>query len=112
LVVQRGPLARLAVLLTIGYGTIALGGSSLHGLVGCTLHTAALGSDDHSKGKAGHPSLASACPLCHFLSQGQMSAERFIHAGTDLVRPREIEDAPVVSIPSDPLPTRPRAPPR
>ncbi|WP_020466109.1 hypothetical protein [Singulisphaera acidiphila] len=112
MVIHRASLTRLAVLFTLCYGTIVLGGSSLHAFVGCSLHTATLGADHAPHGKAASPGLSHACPLCHFLTQGQIPTERFIIACADLIPARTIDEAAVSSPLNAPCSTRPRAPPR
>ncbi|SIO59353.1 hypothetical protein SAMN05444166_6021 [Singulisphaera sp. GP187] len=113
MVIHRGSLTRLAVLLSLSYGTIALGGSSfLHSLVDRSVHIAVLGSDHEPGDQAASLSLSHSCPLCDFLSQGQIPTAQFVVAGAVLVLAREVDKAPVVSIVNAPLSTRPRAPPR
>jgi hypothetical protein len=104
----------LAATLVALHAAVALGGPGLHALPGwghgSGLTRLAKNDHSHGPGKSSHEA-TDECPVCHFLAQGQLSADLTAGAPGWLVVQAEVARAAVPA----PTPTHrssiPRAPP-
>jgi hypothetical protein len=98
----------LASLLAL-YGVLTAFGPALHALPG---------ADEVTKGspasgdKSDHPaSPHNDCSICHFLAQGQISADFYLVLSMDVVQIQPVDDLPITFPPSIDRLSAPRAPP-
>ena len=109
---RRSP-GRLAVFLAVYYVALALGGSSLHGLLDRFSHASADGSAAHDRlNPTVSGSHSHACPLCDYLALAQLPTQRVLASSTEVVREIEQNAAPIVSPLAVAGSIQPRAPPR
>jgi hypothetical protein len=105
---RRSSRRLLAVLLAL-YGAMIVCGPALHSLSGP--HDANFGPSSNSEPSKGPASSHDDCPVCHFLSQGQLSVDPPHFPSMDVVRIKPADDLPL-TFPSAPdRPSGPRAPP-
>lgn len=100
---------RLLVVLLALYGAMIVCGPALHSLYGP--HDAHFGPSSNSESSEGPASSHDDCPVCHFLSQGQLPVDPPHFPLMDVVRIKPADDLPLTFPSALNRPSGPRAPP-
>lgn len=109
-VAQRRARHILLALLIGLYGTITVGGPTLHALPGGgDVKVGTPVDDEHGSDRT--TSSQHDCPICHFLAQGQLAVDSTHVLSMDVVRIKPADDLPLTFPAAVERPTGPRAPP-
>jgi hypothetical protein len=109
-VTQRRVRHFLLATLIILYGTITVGGPTLHALPGG--EDVKVGTPAHDEGGSDRPTSSQHdCPICHFLSLGQLAVDSTHVLSMDVVLIKPADDLPLIFPAAVDRPSGPRAPP-
>jgi hypothetical protein len=92
------------------YGTMTVGGPTLHALPGGG--DVKVGTPAHDEGGSDRPTSSQHdCPICHFLAQGQLAVDSTHVLSMDVVLIKPADDLPLIFPAAVDRPSGPRAPP-